>query len=171
MPTTIIVPDGLPLVGASLLSTIVLLIGQSVVVGRHRKAAKIAYPQLYAEKAQEEASFEAKKFNCAQRTPTLHTALLLSGTDLRVLGAHQNTLENIHIVWLTTCITAIKYPILAASLTGLWTLSRYFYTRGYVTGDPSKRSGGGRLGSVTVLGLLGSSFYIVGKGVMEYLGF
>ncbi|ESK88514.1 hypothetical protein Moror_3213 [Moniliophthora roreri MCA 2997] len=152
MPTTIIVPDGLPLVGASLLSTIVLLIGQSVVVGRHRKAAKIAYPQLYAEKAQEEASFEAKKFNCAQR-------------------AHQNTLENIHIVWLTTCITAIKYPILAASLTGLWTLSRYFYTRGYVTGDPSKRSGGGRLGSVTVLGLLGSSFYIVGKGVMEYLGF
>ncbi|ESK88513.1 glutathione s-transferase [Moniliophthora roreri MCA 2997] len=152
MPTTIIVPDGLPLVGASLLSTVVLLIGQSIVVGRHRKAAKIAYPQLYAEKAQEEASLEAKKFNCAQR-------------------AHQNTLENIPIVWLTTCIAAVKYPILAASLTGLWSLSRYFYTRGYVTGDPTKRLRGGYLGSLTVLGLLGSSFYIVGKGVMEYLGF
>ncbi|EEB99882.1 hypothetical protein MPER_00323, partial [Moniliophthora perniciosa FA553] len=85
----------------------------------------------YAEKAQEEASFEAKKFNCAQR-------------------AHQNTLENIPIIWLTTCITAVKYPILAASLSGLWALSRYFYTRGYVTGDPAKRLGGAYPGLSTV---------------------
>ncbi|EEB93585.1 hypothetical protein MPER_07731 [Moniliophthora perniciosa FA553] len=124
----------------------------NIVVGRHRAAAKIPYPQLYAEKAQEEASFEAKKFNCAQR-------------------AHQNSLESIGIVWLTTCITAIEYPILAASLTGVWSLSRYFYTRGYATGDPAKRLGGGRLSSMTVLGLLGTSFYIVGKSVMQYLGF
>ncbi|KAK7022832.1 hypothetical protein VNI00_016913 [Paramarasmius palmivorus] len=152
MPTTVVVPDGLPLVGASLLSTAVLLLGQVFIVGRRRKVAKIPYPQMYADKAQEEASFDAKKFNCAQR-------------------AHQNTLESIPIIYLTTALSAVEYPVLAASLCGLWTVSRVFYTRGYITGDPQKRLRGGFPGSIALVGLLGTSMYVVGQSVKAYLGF
>lgn len=57
-----------------------MLTWQSIVVGKYRKAANVPYPQAYAEKAEADASLDAKKFNCAQR-------------------AHQNTLESIPIVF------------------------------------------------------------------------
>ncbi|KAF7795552.1 hypothetical protein EIP86_006714 [Pleurotus ostreatoroseus] len=52
---------------AAVASTFCLTFFQTVKVGRARKAAKIPYPQLYAEKAQADASKEAMVFNCTQR--------------------------------------------------------------------------------------------------------
>ncbi|KAK0470577.1 hypothetical protein IW261DRAFT_1516799 [Armillaria novae-zelandiae] len=111
--------------------------GQSTIVGHRRGAAGIKYPQLYAEKAQEEASKEAKIFNCAQR-------------------AHQNTLENIPMIYTrcvlyavpvivdfslqnhcSTFLTAVYYPTIAAAALGTWVLGRILYTRGYITGNPA----------------------------------
>jgi len=75
------------------------------------------------------------------------------------IGAHQNTLENIPVVWATsvssplsfscpfyisyytrTIIVGTQMPVLAASVCGLWSLARVSYTFGYLTGDPTKVS-------------------------------
>ncbi|KAG7093121.1 hypothetical protein E1B28_009406 [Marasmius oreades] len=143
-------PEGLPLVGVSLLSTVILLIYQTILAGRARKAAQIPFPQPLAEKAQEEASFEAKKFNCAQR-------------------AHANTLEWLPSVYLTTLLSAIKYPELAAGLLAGWTFTRVLYTRGYASGIPEKREVGVLVGFLLQLGLLGTSIVVVGSGMKAYL--
>ncbi|KAG5647541.1 hypothetical protein DXG03_008894 [Asterophora parasitica] len=132
MPTTLAIPDGFQWVGASILSTVFVLAGQNAAVSKWRKRAGIKYPQMYAEKAEAENSKDALIFNCAQR-------------------AHQNTLENIPIVYVTTLLTGLKYPLFAASACTLWSVARISYTRGYLTGDPSKRSGG-----LYVLGTLGT---------------
>ncbi|KAE9393062.1 membrane-associated proteins in eicosanoid and glutathione metabolism [Gymnopus androsaceus JB14] len=142
----------LPYVGAALLSTVFLITGQTIIVGARRKAAGIKYPQLYAEKAEVEKSFDALRFNCAQR-------------------AHQNTMEFIPLLYLTTCLTATKLPIVAASLCGTWVLARVFYTRGYVTGKPEKRGLGARTGILALFGLLGAATYVVGSAVKGQLGF
>ncbi|KAJ3507178.1 hypothetical protein NLJ89_g6453 [Agrocybe chaxingu] len=122
MSSTVTLPNGFTYVGAALLSTVYLLLCQHAMVNRFRRRAGIKYPQLYAEKAEAAASGDANKFNCAQR-------------------AHQNTLENIPIVYVLTLLSGVKYPIFAATTCALWTVSRIFYTRGYITGDPNKRLG------------------------------
>ncbi|KAF5385167.1 hypothetical protein D9615_001343 [Tricholomella constricta] len=151
MSITFTAPQGFQYVGASLLSTVLVLAGQNFIVSKWRKRSGIKYPQLYAEKAEAAASKDALIFNCAQR-------------------AHQNTLENIPIVYVTTLLTGLKYPILAASACAMWSVSRIGYTRGYLTGDPSKRANGlyvlGALGSIT---LLLSSCYVVGQSILESL--
>ncbi|KXN88731.1 Microsomal glutathione S-transferase 3 [Leucoagaricus sp. SymC.cos] len=125
--------DSFRYVGAALVSTVWVLMGQGFAVSRYRKRAKIDYPQPYAEDAQVKANRDALLFNCAQR-------------------AHANTLENIPIIWATTVIVGLHMPVLAASVCGLWSLSRISYTFGYLTGDPKKRStplyGAGALGSL-----------------------
>ncbi|THH18551.1 hypothetical protein EW146_g2459 [Bondarzewia mesenterica] len=130
-------------VAAALLSTTVLLAWQTILVGRGRKAAKILYPQMYADKAEQEASTEALKFNCKQR-------------------AHQNTLENMPVILTTTLITSLKYPKFAAAACGIWAFSRVFYTLGYATGDTKKRQRGG-FGSFALIALVASS----GKAVYD----
>ncbi|KAF9264482.1 hypothetical protein L218DRAFT_958156 [Marasmius fiardii PR-910] len=153
MPSTIQIqlPDGIPLLGAALMSTVFLLIYQASVVGMARMAANIQYPQVYADKAEEQASIEARKFNCAQR-------------------AHQNTLEYIPTVYLTTMISAIQHPKLAAALLAGWVISRFFYTRRYATGDPEKRNIPVRVGFLLQSGLIGTSLTVVGSSLMVYLG-
>ncbi|KAJ6610505.1 hypothetical protein B0H10DRAFT_1811569, partial [Mycena sp. CBHHK59/15] len=100
-------------------STVFLLVGQAVTVGRHRKAAKIDYPRMYADNQEMAASPAAMKFNCAQR-------------------AHQNTLENIPQIYGMTVILGLKYPIAAATALGMWVVSRIAYTVGYASGNPAK---------------------------------
>jgi len=119
--STITVPTNFSYVAASLLSTVFLLTGQTIVVSKHRKAAGIEYPRLYAEKAEMAASPAAFKFNCVQR-------------------AHANTLENIPQVYLMTIVLGLKHPVVAASALGMWVLSRVFYTRGYASGIPAERN-------------------------------
>jgi len=119
---------------------------QGIYVSRHRKAANIAYPQLYAEKAEAEASAEAFKFNCAQR-------------------AHQNTLENFPQTLFFLVFAGLKYPIPAASLGGLWVVGRVLYTLGYSTGDPKKRYRG-MVGSIGQLGLQLLATYAAGRLVL-----
>ncbi|KAJ6481757.1 hypothetical protein C8R45DRAFT_1002945, partial [Mycena sanguinolenta] len=89
--TSIVVPAGTSYVAASLLSSVFLLTWQGIKVGGARKAANIAYPRLYAEKAEMDASPAALKFNCVQR-------------------AHANTLENvpsIYAIYAPSCISSI----------------------------------------------------------------
>ncbi|KAG7448872.1 membrane-associated proteins in eicosanoid and glutathione metabolism [Guyanagaster necrorhizus] len=145
MAATITVPEGWAWVAAALLSAQFLLSGQAFIVGRRRQTAGIEYPQLYAEKAQVEASKDAKIFNCAQR-------------------AHQNTLEFIPVVYSSTLLTAVCYPNFAAAACGTWVFGRILYTRGYITGDPAKRnSQGGFIGSIAQIGLLIGSITSVFK--------
>ncbi|EJC99659.1 membrane-associated proteins in eicosanoid and glutathione metabolism [Fomitiporia mediterranea MF3/22] len=104
---------------AAAASTIVLNAYQTINVGRARKAAKVPYPQAYAEKAEAASSPAAYRFNCAQR-------------------AHQNTLESVPHVILSVLVTGLKYPHLAAALGGAWVIGKVLYTIGYSTGDPNK---------------------------------
>ena len=53
-------------------------------------------------------------------------------------GAHQNTLESLPTVLASTLITGVKYPRVAASLCGVWTVCRVLYTIGYSSGNPKK---------------------------------
>ncbi|KAG1859783.1 hypothetical protein F4604DRAFT_1150667 [Suillus subluteus] len=141
MSSSIVLPPGFGYVAAGLVSTAWVLGWQMLVVGKHRTKSGIKYPQLYAEKAEADASKEAFLFNCAQR-------------------AHQNTLEHMPIIVVTTLVTAMKYPVFAGYGCGLWALSRVLYTLGYTTGDPAKRNTrGGILGELPVFGLfLGSTY-------------
>ncbi|RXW22573.1 hypothetical protein EST38_g3287 [Candolleomyces aberdarensis] len=146
-----LVPHGFGYVGAALLSTVFLLLGQTQVVSSKRRKSGIAYPQMYADKAQEKESKDALIFNCAQR-------------------AHQNTLEYIPAVYVTTIIAGLQYPVISASVCAGWVVSRIFYTRGYITGDPKKRvSVVYGLASVGLLGNLFLSTYIAGGWVMQNL--
>ena len=91
---------------------------------------------VYAEKAEAEASKDAKIFNCAQR-------------------AHQNTLESVPVILVTyaaisflsgvdllcrTLVSGLAFPLTAASLCATFVVGRISYTRNYVTGDPEKVS-------------------------------
>ncbi|KAF8273984.1 hypothetical protein EI94DRAFT_1714448 [Lactarius quietus] len=114
-------PAGSSWVLASIFSIIPVLILQSAAVSKARKRAGIRYPQLYAEKADQEARKDAMIFNCVQR-------------------AHQNTLENVPVIVLSTLISAIHHPIYAAIGCGIWTFSRILYTLGYSTGVPNTLS-------------------------------
>ena len=151
MSTTITVPEGFQYVGGALVSTVFVLIGQVLVVSKWRKRAGVQYPQLYADTAVAEQDMNAHIFNCAQR-------------------AHQNTLENLHLLTVTTIVTGLKYPHFAAALCGYWSFSRIFYTRGYISGNPAKRTSPlTYLGSFSGLALVLASTYVTGKAIIEGL--
>ncbi|KAF7366501.1 hypothetical protein MSAN_00907300 [Mycena sanguinolenta] len=142
-------------VAASVLSSVFLLTWQGIKVSGARKAAGIAYPRLYAEKAEMDASPAALKFNCVQR-------------------AHANTLENIASIYaiaqLITTMTLTGppsqrsplHPVAAAAL-GSWVVSRVLYTNGYATGVPASRTGPVMFLTYipAMLTLLGGSIYTV----------
>ncbi|KAG1902732.1 uncharacterized protein F5891DRAFT_1143277 [Suillus fuscotomentosus] len=141
MSSSIAFPSSFGYVAAGLVSTAWVLGWQALVVGGHRKKSGIKYPQLYAEKAEADASKEALLFNCAQR-------------------AHQNTIEHMPIIIVTTLTTSMRHPVLAGYACGLWALSRVLYTLGYTTGDPVKRNTrGGILGELPLFVLLLGSTY------------
>ncbi|KAJ3909311.1 hypothetical protein F5879DRAFT_933709 [Lentinula edodes] len=150
MSMTITVPHGLPYVGAALLSSVLLVSVQLKIVAARRKASGIQPPQIYAEQAEVAKSLHALRLNCAQR-------------------AHLNTLEYLPMVYLVTCITACKYPILAASLCESWVITRAIYTRDYTSSGPEKRTFGARTSLIALLGLLASAMYTVGSAMIAEL--
>ena len=108
-------PPSFQYVGVALLSTVFILLGQSILVGRMRKRAQVKYPQseailldslrkitkrflVYAEAAHAETSRDAFVFNCAQRKHDHDACIIVTLMNLHLTGAHQNTLENIPIV-------------------------------------------------------------------------
>ncbi|KAF8481836.1 hypothetical protein DFH94DRAFT_681184 [Russula ochroleuca] len=119
VPTGQLTPPSFSWVAASLVSVAIVLQWQRISVGNARKKASIPYPQAYAEKAEQESSMDAKIFNCKQR-------------------AHQNTLENVPEVILTTLIGGLRYPIFAAAACGFWSVTRILYMIRYGTGEPKK---------------------------------
>ncbi|KAF9039330.1 hypothetical protein BJ165DRAFT_1407528 [Panaeolus papilionaceus] len=138
----ITLPENFEYVGASLLFTVFVLLGQNRVVAKRRKAAGIEYPQMYAEKKEMEATEAALLFNCAQR-------------------AHQNTLEHVPIIFTTAIIAGAQFPLLAACNATLFNIGRISYTRGYLSGDPQKRS--------TVLHFVGAAAYMAQLAVSSYV--
>ncbi|TFK99723.1 hypothetical protein BDV98DRAFT_570739 [Pterulicium gracile] len=143
MAVTIYLPDGFKYLAASMLSTVVLTVVQGSVSMYYRKAAKILYPRVYAEKAEMDANPAAYKFNCAQRV-------------------HQNTLENIPAVLTVTALTAVTNPKFAAAGLATFTFGRILYSWGYIaTGERYAR--GGVVGTLAQLSLLGGSIYTVFK--------
>ncbi|CAK5278363.1 unnamed protein product [Mycena citricolor] len=142
MTSTITVPTGFSWVAAALASTTILLMGQSITVSKHRAAAGIAYPQLYADKEEASKNPLAHKFNCVQR-------------------AHQNTIENIAQVYMMTLVLSLTSPRAAATGLGLWIVSRVAYTVGYASGKPENRNNIFNMGTYLpgLLTLLGGSIY------------
>jgi len=143
---TLNLPAGFSWVAASLFSIIPVLQYQTSLVVRARKRAGVHYPQMYAEKVEQEASMDARIFNCTQR-------------------AHQNTLENVPTIVLGTLISAIHYPIYAAVGCGIWSFSRIVFTRGYSSGDPRKRRNGS-FGSIAAQSLMA---LLAGKVVFDLI--
>ncbi|KAM5531407.1 hypothetical protein V8D89_014931 [Ganoderma adspersum] len=118
---SIVLPKEYAYPAAAAVSTFWLLLYQTARVSMARKASKVDYPQVYAEKAEAAENPAAFKFNCTQR-------------------AHQNTLESLPMILASTLITGVKYPKVAASLCRVWTVCRVLYTIGYSTGIPKKRN-------------------------------
>jgi len=144
-------PHGFGFVGAALVSTVFLTMGQGFIVAGKRKAANIKYPQAYATPEQEKESKAALIFNCAQR-------------------AHQNTLEVMPNVIISTVIAGLRYPIPAAIACGAFVFGRIFYTRGYITGDPEKRvSAIYGIGALGMMANILTSAYVAGTWVLASL--
>lgn len=132
---TLVLPDGYQYVAGSLLSAAWVIIWQILRINPARKAAGIPYPQLYAENTQLKDNPAALRYNCVQR-------------------CHQNTLESIPLILISTLITGLKYPYIAATMSFFWVLTRVAFTIGYSSGVPNKRAAGAASGSLVLMGLL-----------------
>jgi hypothetical protein len=116
---------------------------------------------VYAEKNEAAESKEAHVFNCAQRKQTLSsTNVTTSFTHFHHRGSpeharvaasalrqvkprrkfHLRDMNKLMLLGHSTLIVGLRYPIYAASLCGLWSVSRIFYTIGYSTGDAKRVS-------------------------------
>ncbi|KAH9065646.1 hypothetical protein EDB87DRAFT_864148 [Lactarius vividus] len=124
---------------ASIFSIVLVVQWQMTLVVQAREKAGIQYPRLYAEKAEQEASLDAMIFNCVQSETWPPFFVVNHSDDSDWTGAHQNTLENVPPMVLSTLVSAIHYPKLAAIGCGIWSFSRVFYTMGYSTGEPNER--------------------------------
>ncbi|TFK56322.1 membrane-associated proteins in eicosanoid and glutathione metabolism [Heliocybe sulcata] len=145
MSVTLVLPQGYTYVLASAVSILPLLTWQTYRVGKARAASGIKYPQLYAEKAEAEASKEALLFNCMQR-------------------AHQNTVELLPIILLGTLVTGLSHPYIAASLCTTFVISRAIYTIEYAAGNPSRRNArGGAFGIYSAGMLMMTATWTVGR--------
>ncbi|KAM4124282.1 hypothetical protein ACB094_01G218900 [Castanea mollissima] len=104
-------------------------------VGRARKRFNVPYPTLYALESENK---EAKLFNCVQR-------------------GHQNSLEMMPIFFMLMMLGGFRNPCTCAVLGALYTVTRFFYFKGYSTGDPQNRLTIGKYGFLALLGLMVST--------------
>ncbi|CAA7020226.1 unnamed protein product [Microthlaspi erraticum] len=101
-------------------------------VGRARKRYNVPYPTLYAIESENK---DAKLFNCVQR-------------------GHQNSLEMMPMYFILMILGGMKHPCFCAGLGLLYNVTRFFYFKGYSTGDPMKRLTIGKYGFLGLLGLM-----------------
>ncbi|XP_059451607.1 uncharacterized protein LOC132182389 [Corylus avellana] len=104
-------------------------------VGKARKQFKVPYPTLYASESENK---DAKLFNCVQR-------------------GHQNSLEMMPMFFMLMILGGMRHPCTCAALGLVYTVSRYFYFKGYATGDPQKRLTLGKYGFLALMGLMVST--------------
>ncbi|KAF9654095.1 hypothetical protein BDM02DRAFT_1924 [Thelephora ganbajun] len=133
MSNSITVPSQFGWVIGAIVSTAWLGAWQSLRVGAVRRAAGVAYPQAYVEKAEAEKSEAAFRFNCAQR-------------------AHANTLEIIPYIITTGLIWGLKQPLYSAIALEIWVLTKVWYTYGYIKNGPEGRLAGARPNAITEIG-------------------
>ncbi|XP_010415129.1 PREDICTED: microsomal glutathione S-transferase 3-like [Camelina sativa] len=101
-------------------------------VGKARKRYNVPYPTLYAIESENK---DAKLFNCVQR-------------------GHQNSLEMMPMYFILMILGGMKHPSICAVLGLVYNVSRFFYFKGYATGDPMKRLTIGKYGFLGLLGLM-----------------
>ncbi|KAL1223236.1 hypothetical protein V5N11_029472 [Cardamine amara subsp. amara] len=117
----------------------------SAQVGRARKRYNVPYPTLYAIESENK---DAKLFNCVQR-------------------GHQNSLEMMPMFFILMVLGGMKHPCLCTGLGLLYSITRFFYFKGYSTGDPTKRL---TIGKYAFLGLFGLMICTISFGVSLILG-
>ncbi|CAA0813414.1 microsomal glutathione s-transferase- putative [Striga hermonthica] len=100
-------------------------------VGKARKKYDVHYPTLYAIEAENK---NAKLFNCVQR-------------------GHQNSLEMMPMFFMLMILGGIRHPLIAASLGVIYSVARFFYFKGYATGDPKNRLSIGKYSFLSAFGL------------------
>ncbi|XP_062095125.1 uncharacterized protein LOC133801014 [Humulus lupulus] len=101
-------------------------------VGKARKTYKVPYPTLYASESDNK---EAKLFNCVQR-------------------GHQNSLEWMPVYFMVMILGGMKHPCVCAALGSVYIVTRFFYFKGYATGDPQNRLKLGKYGFLALFGLI-----------------
>ncbi|KAK6124933.1 hypothetical protein DH2020_041344 [Rehmannia glutinosa] len=101
-------------------------------VGRARKKYNVPYPTMYAIEADNK---DAKIFNCVQR-------------------GHQNSLEMMPMFFMLMILGGIRHPLICASLGVVYSVARFFYFKGYATGDPQKRLSIGKYAFLATFGLM-----------------
>ncbi|KAL3677694.1 hypothetical protein R1sor_020650 [Riccia sorocarpa] len=100
-----------------------------------RKKYNVPYPSLYAVESENK---NTKLFNCVQR-------------------GHQNFLEFLPLFLSFLLVGGLKHPKLAAGLGVGHLVARYFYFKGYSTGDPENRLKIGGSHFLFLFGLIGCS--------------
>ncbi|KAK6127506.1 hypothetical protein DH2020_038750 [Rehmannia glutinosa] len=101
-------------------------------VGKARKRYKVFYPTMYATEAENK---DAKLFNCVQR-------------------GHQNSLEMMPMFFMLMILGGLRHPLICASLGVVYSVARFFYFKGYATGDPQKRLSIGKYAFLATFGLM-----------------
>lgn len=117
-------------------STFFVNVYHSALTIKWRKLSGQKYPVAYASNELAAKDTNAFRFNCAQRS-------------------HANFTENLLPAVASMLISGLQYPIAAAALGGVWSISRALYAWGYVSSaGPNGRYRGGLTGSI--------SFYLLG---------
>ncbi|KAI9762194.1 MAG: hypothetical protein M4579_000517 [Chaenotheca gracillima] len=114
MGLTVEIPNEYGFVVLTTVSTFFLNSWHALLVGRHRKAAQVPYPNLYASAEACKTSQEAYSFNCAQR-------------------AHGHLLENFTPVVGSMLIAGVSYPITTSVLGLGWIVGRVLFAKGYTS--------------------------------------
>ncbi|XP_078481422.1 glutathione S-transferase 3, mitochondrial-like [Ciona intestinalis] len=112
--------------------SIIMNIYLTLQVGNARKKYKVLYPAMYSK--------DSNLFNCIQR-------------------AHQNTLEQLPLIYVALTIVGLACPKYAAVCGAIYITSRFSYAWGYYTGDPKKRMNGS-YGYIGQLGLFLGMLYV-----------
>ena len=67
---------------------------------------------------------------------------------------HQNSLEMMPMFFMLMMLGGLKHPLICGGLGLVYTVTRFFYFKGYATGDPQKRLTIGKYGFLALLGLM-----------------